>query len=229
MGFRYPANIWRKYTTYIDGGKSHSNGAIDIPFPAGTPLYSPCDGVVTYAGWENGGGGNVVIVRPDNESVGICYAHMATINVSVGQRVSLNSVVGSVGATGNATGPHLHEEVRVNGNNWGRWFPVVTYFAARGVNFNNPDPTPKPTPNSEDEEMRNAGIYWQDGTNTFIYAVFNTVSGFWSEFTNGEGKGPMPSDYNNALAGALNTPSWAKVTKSHAHVLKRDCLAVRAK
>lgn len=133
--WRYPADIRRRWTTYSDGGGSHSAGAIDIEFPYGTTLYSSCNGVVTYAGWENGGGGNVVVVRPNGESTGVTYAHMSRIDVGVGQSVSTSTILGAVGATGTATGPHLHLEVRRNGNQWGSWYPVISYYSARGVSF----------------------------------------------------------------------------------------------
>lgn len=86
--------------------------------------------------------------------------------------------------------------------------------------------TPTLTASHKEEEMaRNSGIYWDEGGNNWVYAVFNTMSGFWHEFSNG--KGAMPADYNNALAGAMYTPSWAKVTKGHAAVIKEACTAVR--
>lgn len=121
------------YTQRDDGGGSHSGGACD--FPCGTttpPLYAAHAGPVIYAGWEDGGGGNVVITRgPDGE--GITYAHLSRIDVTVGQQVTAGQVVGLVGTTGNSSGNHLHLEVRTNGTVWGAWLPSPQYFAARGV------------------------------------------------------------------------------------------------
>lgn len=123
------------WTTYEDGGGSHSAGALDFPCGADTPpLYAAYAGEVIYAGWEDGGGGNVVVIRgPDGE--GITYAHLSSIDVSVGQVVSLGQKVGNVGSTGNSTGNHLHLEVRRNGTVWGSWYRAYDYFNARGIDL----------------------------------------------------------------------------------------------
>lgn len=123
------------WTTYEDGGGSHSAGALDFPCGSDTPpLYAACDGEVIRAGWEDGGGGNVVIVRgPDGE--GITYAHLSRIDVTVGQTVAGGSVVGLVGMTGTASGNHLHLEVRINGTNWGPWYRALDYFASKGIDL----------------------------------------------------------------------------------------------
>lgn len=73
----------------------------------------------------------------------------------------------------------------------------------------------------------NSGVYWEEARNTIVYAVFNTTSGFWHQFGMGAGNGGMPGNYNNDLARAMGTPSWAKVTKSHANVLRAACEQVR--
>lgn len=89
-------------------------------------------------------------------------------------------------------------------------------------------------PNSgqkEDEDMpKNSGVYWKvKGTpNTYSYANFNLGSGFFAKFGMGNGGGKMPGTYNNPLAVALDTPTWAEVTESHARVLEAACAAVRA-
>jgi peptidoglycan hydrolase-like protein with peptidoglycan-binding domain len=71
-------------------------------------------GRVAYAGWSNGGWGNLVVVS-HGDGVRTMYAHLSTIAVRVGQRVAAGTVIAEVGASGNATGPHLHFEVRVRG------------------------------------------------------------------------------------------------------------------
>lgn len=85
---------------------------VDYGAPTGTPVRSIGDGVVEFAGWQNGFG-NVVIVR-HNASDTTLYAHLSRINVRKGQAVTQGQRVGGVGATGWATGPHLHFEFRVN-------------------------------------------------------------------------------------------------------------------
>ena len=85
----------------------------DYGAPTGTPVRSVGDGVVDFAGWQNGYGNVVILRHAGNQST--VYAHMSKINVSKGQTVSQGQNVGAVGATGWATGPHLHFEFRVNG------------------------------------------------------------------------------------------------------------------
>ena len=86
---------------------------VDYGAPVGTPVRTVGDGVVEFAGVQ-GGFGNVVFIR-HNSSDTTVYAHLSRIDVRKGQSVSQGQRVGAVGATGWATGPHLHFEFRVNG------------------------------------------------------------------------------------------------------------------
>jgi murein DD-endopeptidase MepM/ murein hydrolase activator NlpD len=88
---------------------------IDYAAPTGTSIWSVADGVVTKAGW-GGGYGNVVFVKHANGTE-TRYAHMSRIaaGVRAGKRVGQKQTLGYVGATGLATGPHLHFEVLVSG------------------------------------------------------------------------------------------------------------------
>ena len=79
----------------------------------GTPVRTVGDGVVEFAGEQNGFG-NVVIVKHSNTDQTL-YAHLSRIDVRPGQSVAQGQKIGAVGATGWATGPHLHFEFRVNG------------------------------------------------------------------------------------------------------------------
>jgi murein DD-endopeptidase MepM/ murein hydrolase activator NlpD len=85
----------------------------DYAAPTGTPVRSVGDGVVDFAGVQNGFG-NVVFVKHRNNQTTV-FAHLSRINVKAGQSVSQGQNIGLVGATGWATGPHLHFEFRVNG------------------------------------------------------------------------------------------------------------------
>ena len=85
----------------------------DFAAPIGTPARTVGDGVVSFAGSQNGYG-NVVFVKHRNGHETV-YAHLSRVNVRVGQSVAQGDNVGLVGATGWATGPHLHFEFRVNG------------------------------------------------------------------------------------------------------------------
>lgn len=86
---------------------------VDYGAPTGTPVRSIGSGRVTFAGWQNGYG-NVVEVQHDAQNRTL-YAHLSKIFVRKGQSVEREQDIGAVGATGWATGPHLHFEVRVNG------------------------------------------------------------------------------------------------------------------
>ena len=85
----------------------------DFAAPTGTPARTVGDGVVSFAGVQ-GGYGNVVFIKHRNGHETV-YAHLSKINVRVGQNVNQGQTIGLVGATGWATGPHLHFEFRDNG------------------------------------------------------------------------------------------------------------------
>ena len=85
----------------------------DFAAPTGTPARTVGDGVVSFAGSQNGYG-NVVFIKHRNGHETV-YAHLSRINVRVGQNVGQGDTIGLVGSTGWATGPHLHFEFRVNG------------------------------------------------------------------------------------------------------------------
>jgi murein DD-endopeptidase MepM/ murein hydrolase activator NlpD len=86
---------------------------VDYGAPAGTPVRSVGDGMVEFAGWQNGYG-NVVQVRHGKERSTL-YAHLSRMDVRKGQSVEQGERLGAVGSTGWATGPHLHFEFHVNG------------------------------------------------------------------------------------------------------------------
>ncbi len=91
--------------------KAH-NG-VDYAAPTGTPALAVGDGIVDKVGWHNGLG-NMVEVRHGADQSTV-YAHLSKITAKVGQRIAQGQQVGLVGATGWATGPHLHFELRVAG------------------------------------------------------------------------------------------------------------------
>ena len=101
MRFHPIHQTWRKHL------------GVDYAAPSGAPVRSVGDGVVEFAGWQNGYG-NVVHLRHANERITV-YAHLSRIDVRKGGRVEQGQRIGSVGSTGWATGPHLHFEFRVNG------------------------------------------------------------------------------------------------------------------
>ena len=85
----------------------------DYAAPTGTPVRSVGDAVVDFAGVQNGFGNVVILKHRNNHST--VYAHLSRINVRKGENVSQGQNIGAVGATGWATGPHLHFEFRING------------------------------------------------------------------------------------------------------------------
>ena len=94
-------------------GYSKMHRGVDFGAPTGTPVRSIGDGVVDFAGVQNGFG-NVVMVKHRGDSMTV-YAHLSRIHVRKGQSIAQGQHLGAVGQTGWATGPHLHFEFRVNG------------------------------------------------------------------------------------------------------------------
>ena len=105
-------DTWGGRTVY---GEYSYHMAIDLAAPSGTPIYAADGGVVVKAE-RSSSYGNYVMIRHDNGQETL-YAHMRSEPfVSVGERVYQGQQIGEVGMTGFATGPHLHFEVRVNGD-----------------------------------------------------------------------------------------------------------------
>lgn len=87
----------------------HFHTGIDIANQKGTPVVATADGVVKFAGWQEGYG-KAVVIEHKHGYVTI-YGHLSSIKVRVGQSVVRGEVIGLMGDTGTATGPHLHYEV----------------------------------------------------------------------------------------------------------------------
>ncbi|MBE0648919.1 MAG: M23 family metallopeptidase [Bacteroidales bacterium] len=88
---------------------------VDFTAPTGTEIYAAGNGVITTAGRNFGGYGNQVVIDHDY-SYTTLYAHMSKILVKNGEKVKRGQVIGLVGNTGKSTAPHLHYEIRKNGN-----------------------------------------------------------------------------------------------------------------
>jgi murein DD-endopeptidase MepM/ murein hydrolase activator NlpD len=93
-------------------GKLHKG--IDIARPSNPTIKAADNGVVVSAGWDNGGYGNKIVINHQNGFQTV-YAHLSSIGVKAGQTVEKGSAIGVMGATGDATGVHLHFEVYKNG------------------------------------------------------------------------------------------------------------------
>jgi murein DD-endopeptidase MepM/ murein hydrolase activator NlpD len=92
-------------------GRMHQG--IDIGVGTGTPIVAAAAGTILYCGWESGYGNLVVIDHGGN--LATAYGHQSSIAAACGQQVAQGDVIGYVGCTGHCTGPHLHFEVRING------------------------------------------------------------------------------------------------------------------
>jgi murein DD-endopeptidase MepM/ murein hydrolase activator NlpD len=106
-----PGPIGDRFGAPREGGRRHTG--IDFPVQAGTTVRAAGVGVTEFAGWNSGGYGNLVVVR-HRLGYTTWYAHLSTITSYVGEQVSGGTRLGYVGATGHATGPHLHFELRKN-------------------------------------------------------------------------------------------------------------------
>lgn len=94
------------------GGVSFHHG-VDFASYEGEPVKAAASGVVLYAGWMGAYGQAVIVAH--GGGVATLYAHMSSVEVQTGQRIADGDTIGLVGSTGLSTGPHLHFEVRVDG------------------------------------------------------------------------------------------------------------------
>ncbi|WP_260925723.1 M23 family metallopeptidase [Novosphingobium sp. 9] len=95
----------------LGGIRAHKG--LDLAAPTGTPIHATADGVVGRAQWVSGYG--LLVQLEHGGDLETRYGHMSRIAVADGQFVHKGDVIGYVGQTGYATGPHLHYEVRVDG------------------------------------------------------------------------------------------------------------------
>jgi murein DD-endopeptidase MepM/ murein hydrolase activator NlpD len=89
---------------------SRCHTGLDFAAPEGTPIHAVATGTITEVAWVGAYGNRTIERLPDGTE--LWYAHQSATAVSAGQKVSGGQVIGSVGSTGNTTGPHVHLEVR---------------------------------------------------------------------------------------------------------------------
>lgn len=128
-----PVSGYRPSTPYGAGGGSWSSGhhtGVDFPVPTGTTVRAVSSGRVVSAGWAGAYGYEVVLRHRDGKFSQ--YGHLSAISVRAGQTLGPGRRIGRSGATGNATGPHLHFEIR-NGPGYGTDIDPLGYLRRHGV------------------------------------------------------------------------------------------------
>ena len=114
--------VWPADNHYLSGNDySEVHLGIDIAAGLGAPIYAADSGVVVWAAPIGGGYGNMIMIDHGNGFTTV-YAHLSAFLVHCGQSVTQGQRIGLAGATGNATGPHLHFEVRENGAFIDPWY-----------------------------------------------------------------------------------------------------------
>ena len=106
--FIWPAN--NHWLSGFDYSPSTNHFGIDIAGALGNAVYASDNGVVVYAGWNDWGYGNVIVIDHDGGWQTL-YAHLSALNVGCGSSVLQGDVIGYFGSTGNSSGPHLHFEM----------------------------------------------------------------------------------------------------------------------
>ena len=110
-GFAWPIKSTSAISSYFGKRRRDFHEGIDIQCPRGTPVYAAKDGFVIYSSRRIRGYGNMVVLKHIDGSASV-YAHNTKNLVSKGMRVKQGENIAKVGATGKATGPHLHFEIR---------------------------------------------------------------------------------------------------------------------
>jgi len=105
--------IWPTLEHYLSGfdySPDTNHRGIDLAGNTGQPIYSVDAGVIVYAGWNDWGYGNMIMVDHGNGWQSL-YAHLNSIGVICGQSVDQGTIIGTLGSTGNSSGSHLHFEL----------------------------------------------------------------------------------------------------------------------
>ena len=110
-GVKLTSSYGMRVHPVLGGRRAHKG--IDLAGPVGTPVYATADGVVSKAEWFSSYG--LYVSLEHGGALQTRYGHMSRLNVAGGQHVRKGDIIGFIGTTGRSTGPHLHYEVRVNG------------------------------------------------------------------------------------------------------------------
>ncbi|MEO8764325.1 MAG: M23 family metallopeptidase [Ginsengibacter sp.] len=116
LGFPFPGSITSTFghrENPFGGAAVETHKGLDIKGPLGAPVKAMAKGKVEFAGLR-GGFGNCIMLRHGN-GFETLYGHLSKILVNVGQQIEIGQQIGNIGSTGRSTGPHLHYEVHMNG------------------------------------------------------------------------------------------------------------------
>jgi murein DD-endopeptidase MepM/ murein hydrolase activator NlpD len=106
--FIFPTN--KHYLSGFDWSPQTNHNGLDFAGNTGEAVYASDAGVIVYAGWNDYGYGNMVMIDHGNNFQSL-YAHLSALNVGCGQSVGQGEVIGAVGSTGRSSGSHLHFEI----------------------------------------------------------------------------------------------------------------------
>jgi murein DD-endopeptidase MepM/ murein hydrolase activator NlpD len=109
LNFTWPT--LNHYLSGYDYDPSANHYGIDIDGENGDPITAADNGVIVYAGWNDWGYGEMIVID-HGQGWQTLYAHLSSVNVSCGQEVYRGDLIGTMGSTGNSSGPHLHFELR---------------------------------------------------------------------------------------------------------------------
>jgi murein DD-endopeptidase MepM/ murein hydrolase activator NlpD len=115
--------VWPTVARHLSGydfSPATNHNGIDLAGPLGNSVFASDTGVVVFAGWSNFGYGNLVVLDHGNGWQTL-YAHLDSYHVFCGQSIFQSAALGSVGTTGNSSGPHLHYEMIYNGAKVNPW------------------------------------------------------------------------------------------------------------
>lgn len=128
-----PGDLSDSFNSRRSGGRTHRS--IDISAPTGTPLVAVVDGTVTRKHWNRLGGRTLYLSSADGR-YDYYYAHLDAYeeDIEIGADVHRGDVLGTVGSTGNARGPHLHFQV-LDKNGSGRGTPINPYNLLRSADL----------------------------------------------------------------------------------------------
>jgi murein DD-endopeptidase MepM/ murein hydrolase activator NlpD len=93
-------------------GFFYGHNGVDLASAVGEPVYAADSGIVVFAGWNDWGYGNLVAINHGTGGWTTLYGHLNSVTVGCGQTVSRGTQIGTIGSTGNSSGPHLHFEMR---------------------------------------------------------------------------------------------------------------------